>query len=147
MNTDMTPGTCQLRANHPTAKWVSPWEGRRQGELTAAVLHRHQAAKVACALCPRLEACEAFLSDFEKKDIEIDGIVAGRYSDVTSWWRRGRQEETSFIQSTCRACQEEMKPQARARRYQNPATRRHVGEGMCDQCHPVFSRAARRGAA
>src|SRR5699024_3902887 len=114
-------------------------------ESTESVKLRHQAAILACAQCPRLEACEADLTESEKAGIPIDGVMAGRYSDTATWWMRGCPEMTAFMQTHCRACQEEMRPHIPGKRSKHTPDRRHVGEGMCDQCYPVFSRAARRG--
>lgn len=148
MNNDDRPvGFCQMQANRPRADWISPWEGRRNRELTEAVLHRHKVAQLACRRCPVLEDCEEMLSAHEREGLGIDGIVAGRYTDVVEWWH-SRSGESTFFQQRCVACKEKMAPQ---RGYRGrPRTRRirtHVGEGLCGECFPSFSRAARRGAA
>lgn len=144
---DKPVGVCQYQANRPRADWISPWEGRRERELTAAVRHRHHVAKLACARCPLLEECEQMLADHERQGLGIDGVVAGRYTDVVDWWHN-REGEREFYQQRCQACKEKMAPQ---RGYRGrPRTRRirtHVGEGLCADCWPSFSRAARRRAA
>lgn len=148
MTTTQKPtGLCWVAANRPPAGTPSLWDGRWHRESTDEVKLRHQAARLACAQCPRLEGCEKALSEFEELGIAIDGVMAGRYCDVGLWWTRGRPELAMFLQTNCRACGEEMRPRVPGKLAKYTTDRRHVGEGMCDKCFPVFSRAARRGAA
>lgn len=136
-------GLCWMEENRPPAGRPSPWDGRWHGEKAEMVLRRHQVARLACAQCPRLEDCEATLSDFEKEGAGVDGIMAGRLCDVVV-----HGGNPVAIQSHCRACREKMQPQAKAPKGKVLHHERfHVGEGMCNKCHPQFSRAARRGAA
>lgn len=103
---------------------------------------RWQEARLLCAQCPVLDACEAYVSDLEEQGVYIDGVVAGRFSDVDA-----AHVINDCRQDRCCGCGQRMLP----RRHQGSSDlakhegieRVHVGEGLCDQCWPIMSRKAR----
>lgn len=120
---------------------VSQWDGRQPQEPTTSVLARHERARLQCHHCPLLNACERALSEMEKKGLRVDGVMAGRYSDVLDY----SKAERDLTQTNCRGCQATMRPQGRignSRRLPEQ-TRQHAGEGLCEDCYPRLSRAAR----
>lgn len=139
-------GTCQRRSMAATATRPSLWDTKGDGETTVDVMRqRNQKAMVLCQACPLLEACEAMLSDHEKRGIAISGVVAGRYSDVPVHTSSQGAEPR---QRTCRGCHEQIQPQClapgpRSHRKKKLSVHIHVGEGLCQWCHPQISRAAR----
>ena len=136
-------GICQRRDMAATDMQPSLWDAKRDGADTVEdMLFRHRKARVYCHQCPLLDACEAMLSEHEKLGIAISGVVAGRYSDVS---QGAVTQGADPRQRTCRGCHEPMQPQHVApRRRKKPLhVRIHVCEGLCDECYPRFSRAAR----
>ena len=142
-------GICQ-RPEHQSAPgepslWESqmPWERRLKGQEDP-VEARHAKARIECASCPLLEPCESYLADLEERGLSVDGVVAGRYSDAfQKGWTRPR--DRSWTQARCRVCSELMWPRATPPEKITPELpRQHQGEGLCDRCHPRFSRQARR---
>lgn len=117
------------------------WE-TRFGERPELREQRHAKARALCSLCPVLEQCEEFLRTTEAKGILIDGIVAGRTSDVqfTGWG-----EKNFVVLRRCRACDVRLQPRrlGASGRALRPGQRPHRGEGLCDLCFPRFSRVAR----
>lgn len=137
-------GVCASRHLQPTAEVPSLWESRRRWESPEQVEARHQQARIICRRCPALEACEAALSAMERGRFDVDGVMAGRFSDV----RPGVSgKKLSEVQRRCLGCRNVMGPQTGP----HANTRKqygcwHAGEGLCDVCHPRLSRAARRRA-
>lgn len=122
-------------------KWPKglPWDGRRQGEESDSVRARHAYARQECMRCPLLDACEAYLSDQETDGTRVDGITAGRYSDVNPH----EPSDVAFQQTTCRGCQESMRPQRTpAKPPRLTPRKKHRGEGLCQDCWPNLSRQA-----
>lgn len=72
----------------------------------------------------------------ERLGMRVDGVCAGRYSDVPP-----RGGAKTFVQTTCRVCGCEMKPQVVGEEGDTV----HQGEGLCGRCYPVFSRKIRKG--
>ena len=131
-------------------KWPNgqtPWDGPRPSEETVKVRQRHTMARTFCQSCVLLDACETALSDMEKADIHVEGVMAGRYTDVRGHGQTARQHE--FRQADCRFCGIVIKPQADATWWKKSAARRagkfglHAGEGLCEGCFPKASRKAR----
>ncbi|EEI16333.1 hypothetical protein HMPREF0298_1919 [Corynebacterium lipophiloflavum DSM 44291] len=114
------------------------WDGRRPKEPTQQVHDRHTEAKLLCRRCPLLTACERALSDLERAGLHVDGVMAGRYSDVRSHMLRN---EAQFHQTTCRGCAAPLIPQGGvgAKTKPPPKARRHIGEGLCEDCYPVLA--------
>lgn len=120
---------------------VSPWDGSHPGESSEDVLARHEEARLRCHHCPLLEACERALSDMEKQALRVDGVMAGRYSDVAAY----SNAERRYVQTTCRGCHTHLRPQGNVsyKRKLPAGARDHRGEGLCDQCYPRLARAVR----
>ncbi len=114
---------------------VSPWDGRRPSEPTEDTLARHEKARLICRRCPLITACERALSDLERQALRVDGVMAGRYSDVHPGVAGG---ESAFCQRVCRGCQVPLIPQGTIHpRTKIPADARpHLGEGLCEDCYP-----------
>lgn len=146
----MILGICQQPRHQATATRPSLWDPTFPGEPVKNALARQQQARLLCATCPLLGACERMLSDAERRGVLVGGVVAGRYSDIPQ--QHGK--EGDLYQERCRACGKQMLPQAeppiqaRGRRSKKHPLR-HMGEGLCDKCYPVCSRwaHARGGAA
>lgn len=120
---------------------VSPWDGSRPLESSEEVLARHKEARLRCHRCPLLEACERALSDMEKQNLRVDGVMAGRYSDVLAY----SNAERRYAQTNCRGCHAPLRPQGgvSTNRKIPAGARDHRGEGLCDQCYPRLARAVR----
>lgn len=112
----------------------SLWESRRDSmrELHSVVAERHRQAKVLCKMCPLLRQCEQALSDFEKAGTPVDGVMAGRYADTG-----GYHGSKVNVLKVCEGCGQRMIPQ---RKKPQPDQRQHVGEGLCQDCYPMFGR-------
>ena len=146
----MTLGTCQRRewlrkrARGETIPWDSTDKTTMRDEA-------HTKARVLCASCPVLEACEAYLAAMERAGISVAGVVAGRYSDLPSSGVRSTAPKSlprasaTEQQTTCRGCGKRMWPQCTepARIAVRPAPQ-HQGEGLCDVCWPDMHRFRRR---
>lgn len=132
-----TAALCWYKRN--TAR-ISPWDGRAPKEASEDVQKRHEYARTQCHRCPLLHACERALSDMEKKRLRVDGVMAGRYSDVAT-----NSGEDEFTQLHCRGCTTPLLPQGgiEHRRKVPHGARRHLGEGLCEQCYPRLARAVR----
>lgn len=119
---------------------ISPWDGRAPNEAREAVLARHEIARVQCQRCPLLTACERALSDMEKQSLRVDGVMAGRYSDVAT-----HSGEHEFAQLRCRGCNAPLLPQGGThnRRKVPLGARQHLGEGLCEECYLRLARAVR----
>ena len=131
------PGArCQHPDNEPEPGSPNLWESAAWQERGPSVTTRNARARMECARCPALDACEADLTDHERAGIHIDGIMAGRYSDVKSGYFAGGRTVH------CRACGVLLVPQARAHEPIYGNLRLHAGEGLCVLCHPTKSRAA-----
>lgn len=115
----------------------SPWDGRRGGEDSESVKQRHRIARIECHHCPLINACESYLAATERNGEYVDGVVAGRYSDV-----RPPQTDGQFRQSSCLGCAKDMCPQSPRHRPVMPR-RQHAGEGLCQVCWPEFRRRPR----
>lgn len=126
-------GICQRPENKPRGE-PSLWDGGWPHERADSVQARHMQARIECARCPLLEACEEMLSDFEREGLAIDGIVAGRKCDCC------RLVGSKISKIACRACKKTMSPQS-APQARWPL---HAGEGFCEECFPHFSRKARK---
>lgn len=113
------------------------WETRPK-EPTEQRRERHAQARMLCQSCPLLEACEAALSDLEVQGLGVDGVMAGRMSDVPGYGVVEKQDR-------CRVCGLRLQPQKRVaeKRRLLPGQRPHVGEGLCDRCYPEHHRQAR----
>ena len=107
----------------------------------------HAKARVLCAQCPELEACEADLSEAERAGKSIAGVVAGRYCDLPA--ARASlappkvlpRPEVVEQQSHCRGCGALMWPQCTPpRRVAESTAPQHKGEGLCDECWPQMHR-------
>ena len=120
---------------------TAPWDGRNPGEPSAEVRDRHEQARRKCHRCPLLTACERALSDMEKDVLRVDGVMAGRYSDVKPY----NHTDLEFTQSTCRGCQHPLLPRGTVsqNRKHPDGARRHIGEGLCEDCYPRLARAVR----
>lgn len=119
---------------------TSLWDTRLPKESTQEMIARNLRAKLICHQCPLLEPCEKYLSACEQQDLPITGVIAGRYSDVRT---RHMANDLMTLQRTCRACSAELIPQSGKTHYVSPQARAHKGEGLCEQCFPIFSRTAR----
>ncbi len=129
-------------------KWPAgktPWDGARPGEEGRRVKQRHKWAAESCEDCVVLQACEMALSAMEKESLHVEGVMAGRYSDV----RNPLVRKEEFRQTACRFCKTVMKPQGDPAWWNRSAAKRagnfrqHVGEGLCSECFPTRSRKAR----
>lgn len=145
----MIEGICQQK------KWrrkvrsgeLIPWDTTGSTELREAA---HAKARMLCASCPALEACEAYLSDMERAGISVAGVVAGRYSDLALSATPSRkikklpEEDAVERQATCRGCGQRMWPQFATPDLiaQTPAPQ-HCGEGLCENCWPDMRRRSR----
>lgn len=118
---------------------IIPWDGRAPRESTEEVAARHEKARLICHRCPLLAACEQALSAMERQGLRIDGVMAGRYSDVRD--SLGSRED-GFRQAECRGCQVPLLPmRSNSWRVKPPAgARQHVGEGLCSECYPQLAR-------
>lgn len=117
------------------------WSHVQDKLATGLKQRRWQQARLLCAQCPLLDACERYLADYEAKGIYIDGVVAGRFSDVDH-----PHIKNEHRQATCLGCGEMMRPRRRADAplvKHEHLERSHVGEGLCDKCYPIMSRKAR----
>lgn len=132
---------CRRPEHKPTRKNPSVWESNREGEKAESWERRHRQARVLCRSCPMLDACETELSRLEKEGKPVDGIVAGRYCDIPV---HAGPRQHAFTTVTCRGCQERIIPQAKADAPWHPGKVLHVGEGLCENCFPRYSRAARK---
>lgn len=128
-------------------KWPggqTPWDGARPGEETEKVKLRNSKARAFCQSCVLLDACESALSDMEKGALHVEGVMAGRYTDV-----RNRGDRAEMRQKECRFCGVLLKPQGEAEWWKKTAARvgdnfrQHSGEGLCVDCFPKASRKAR----
>lgn len=144
-------GVCQRPENQSApgepSLWESqmPWE-RRAKKAVDTFKARHVKARIECSRCPLLEPCERYLSDMEERGLRVDGVVAGRYSDVSQYGYSKPRDEIGN-QSRCRVCREFMWPRAAPPDKLTPdIPRQHQGEGLCDLCHRRFSRQERRKA-
>lgn len=143
---DAELGICQQRDMQATPSAPSLWDPSAAGEPVARMRKRHQQAKLLCAQCPLLEACERMLSACEWRGVRVAGVVAGRYSD-----RPQPLTSSDPYQLCCRWCGGPMDPQAlvaahaRKRCCHTPYQykQRHMGEGLCNRCYQGHSRAAR----
>lgn len=140
-------GVCQRWRRKAGKGEAIPWDS-----FDKAVLRKpaHEQARLLCATCPALEACEADLSEAERAGKSIAGVVAGRYCDLPA--ARASlsppkvlpRPEVAEQQSHCRGCGELMWPQctppARVAASNAP---QHHGEGLCENCYPHLSRTAR----
>lgn len=140
MNSDVM-GVCALPGHESSRAQPSLWESRRGKEPIEEMEERHRQARFLCQRCPLLDPCERALSDMELKSIPIDGVMAGRYGDVAygSLWE-------GDVQRTCAVCGELMNPQRKYRKRTPPVARNHMGEGLCEECFPIFSRKNRSAA-
>ena len=145
----MTRGICQQ------PKWrykahsgeMIPWDATDKTVLRESL---HAKARVLCAACPVLEACESYLADMERAGICVAGVVAGRYSDLFpnsvsgTGPRKLPDADDPERQTTCRGCGERMWPQCTppALIVETPAPQ-HQGEGLCNDCYPQLSRTNR----
>lgn len=127
---------CRIRRRQMDADGVDLWEGVVDKENFRKLEARHVKARLLCARCPVLEECEEYLSDLERKGKRVDGVCAGRYSDVPP-----RGSARACVQLNCRTCGQPMAPQAEG---VDPETT-HQGEGLCGNCYPLFSRKTRGG--
>lgn len=111
------------------------WDPKSHRELDSHVLARHEIARAYCARCPLLEPCEAMLADAEARRERIEGVVAARYSIVRDPMRKSPHQEV------CKRCQVPLRqPSKRCKPLKGAAV--HAGEGLCEDCFPVASRAA-----
>lgn len=135
---DETKALC-WRKRHATTP--TPWEGRLPKEPSEDVRIRHDQARIQCHLCPLLNACERALTAMEKRALRVDGVMAGRYSDVYPY----SHVDNEFTQTTCRGCHAQLKPQGPVsnNRKSPKEARNHQGEGLCDKCYPKLARAIR----
>ena len=109
------------------------WEGRRATETEDDVAERHRIAKILCHRCPLLDVCEHALYDMERQGLRVDGVMAGRYSDVWTVVNKAHGE----YQHYCRGCGEKM---VRAARTPKPGQLAHCGQGLCSECYPALAR-------
>lgn len=120
----------------------NPWDGRRPHEETEQVLDRHRQARILCRRCLLLDACERALADMEAQRLHVDGVMAGRYSDV----RSQANTDAAMRQTSCRGCCVPLIP--RGGQYvtakPRPGARPHVGEGLCEDCWPWLALSTRR---
>lgn len=145
----MTLGICQQ------SKWqrkahggeIIPWDSIPYADKREAA---HAKARVLCASCPVLEACERYLSDMERAGVCVAGVVAGRYCDLlpNSVSGAGPQRlppaDAPERQTTCRGCGQRMWPQrASPQRVAETPAPQHQGEGLCNDCYPHLSRTNR----
>lgn len=128
-------GFCQLPQHKPTSETPTLWESKRGHEKWPEVEDRHREARILCRRCPLIAVCEQALSDYEKDSKEVDGVMAGRYCDV------GFSSLPQERQSKCAGCGIRLHRQGSPKNIPR-GRRRHVGEGLCDECHPKFGRAA-----
>lgn len=150
-------GICQQR------KWRAsaikgkplPWDARLPADGHGAAAKkrahaRHDRAREICNRCPIIDACERYLAAAERAGIRVDGVVAGRYSDAPTYgWMTGPKNmptgNEEGRQTTCRACREPMWPQIISdEKARQRGGKKHVGEGLCNQCYPHFARHVRR---
>lgn len=133
---DESMGICGQESYASTRSLPSPWESQRTVEKQYEAEKRHRRARVLCYKCPLFDACERALSDMERAGISVDGVMAGRYSDIPL-----ADGYTSTFQSECIACGAGLIPQHRRPRKKFPkSAKRHVGEGLCEECYPLLSR-------
>ena len=126
-------GICQLPEHRPISGQPTLWESKRGHEPWSEVEARHREARILCRRCPLISACEQALSEHERDSESIDGVMAGRYCDV------GFSSPPQEIQRQCAACGIRLHRQG-SRRPIPAGRRRHVGEGLCVECHPAFGR-------
>ena len=133
-------GTCSR------TEYSGLWDSITVEQPTKEMLIMQARARVLCLQCPLLEACEDYLSACEQEGLAVDGVIAGRFSDVYA----GNWQLEHQIQSHCLGCQTHMLPQKVPPRRDpeqfRSLRRKHVGEGLCDQCYPALSRRASLGA-
>lgn len=127
-------GFCAHPQFRGTSAKPSLWESRRENtrEPHNEAADRHRRARLMCRACPVLEQCESLLSSFERHGDPVDGVMAARYADTG-----GYAGSKVNVLKGCEGCGEQMIPQ---RRKPRPNQRRHVGEGLCQDCYPTFSR-------
>lgn len=132
-------------------KWPggqTPWDGPRPDEESVRVRQRHSKARSFCQRCVLLEVCEEALSDMERASIHVEGVMAGRYSDVRGYGQSSRDRE--FRQANCKFCGVVMRPQAPSQQRDLKTITvqfaRHMGEGLCEGCWPTKRRARRQTA-
>ena len=138
-------GLCQQSAARPTEEHLSLWESRRDSsnpacaETNADAAARHARARAECSRCPLLDICEQALSDMERHGVLVDGVMAGRFSDLA----RASNGQPLASARICRGCRREMAPQIDRWRTRRRSELIHQGEGLCQHCWPRFSRTAR----
>ena len=132
---------CRRPEHKPTAVRLSLWETNREGERSESYEPRLRQARVLCRSCPMLDHCESELSRMEKKGIPVDGIMAGRFSDVKT---HGGMKSGAFTTVSCQGCHLTLIPQAKRGQIARAGRVQHVGEGLCALCFPKYSRAARK---
>lgn len=130
---------CRLSTLTPPRGTPNLWESGVHRESASSVEYRHARAAAECRRCPVLDACEERLSDYERRSIHIDGITAGRLSDVRTAHKQSLGVHTT---THCRICRERMLPQAKADQHLAPGQKLHAGEGLCMICFRTHSRAA-----
>lgn len=145
-----TGGICQRPKYRRAIKRgeVIPWDAHQPNTAYLATKHRQEYARILCQQCPMLEACEQRLSHLERRGLSVDGIVAGRVSDVPSHlWQyipRSLPKKAPGVLTHCRACGTNMWPQCAASDQVRASTApQHKGEGLCDRCWPTHTRANR----
>ncbi|MCQ4611874.1 hypothetical protein [Corynebacterium sp. CCUG 51687] len=145
----MIQGTCQRRKWRRKANQGEriPWDSADKVVIRDP---EHAKARLLCASCPALEACENYLADKERAGVSVAGVVAGRYCDLPA--ARASllppkvlpRPEVAEQQSHCRGCGALMWPQctppARVAASEAP---QHQGEGLCENCYPHLSRTNR----
>lgn len=154
-----TLGVCQRREHKAQQGQPSLWDPKHpkdqkhKGAPANAWIDRHYKARLLCHTCPLLDACESYLSDCEKNNIHVAGVIAGRYCDVHYLGTPGSHRirprpEDQERQVTCRACGKLMWPQRNREQgfnhripYDNV---QHVGEGLCETCYLTHSRKKRK---
>lgn len=132
---------CRRPEHKPTPERPSLWETNRHGEKAESYERRLRQARILCKSCPMLEHCESELSRMEKEGASVDGIMAGRFSDVKT---HGGMRDGAFTTVFCQGCKLVLIPQAKRGQIARAGRVQHVGEGLCAVCHPKYSRAARK---
>lgn len=142
----MIEGICQRRKWRRKASKGEriPWDSADKAVVRDP---EHAKARLLCAQCPALEACEAYLADKERAGVSVAGVVAGRYCDLAA--ARASllppkvlpRPEVAEQQSHCRGCGALMWPQCTPpERVATSAAPQHQGEGLCDACWPQMHR-------
>ncbi|CAB0582776.1 hypothetical protein CIP107536_00210 [Corynebacterium diphtheriae] len=128
---------CRRKTEGKTAE-PNYWDSQGPREATVAMLERHKIARKKCMTCTLLAECEKMLSDFEKEELRVDGVVAGRYCDVSH-----RNGPSIDVLRHCKHCNVRLIPQGGPRGKEPSGARKHRGEGLCAVCYPLFSRKQR----